>query len=109
MRHPARRPDSSGGGRNGTLTGGCTWVAGKYNNAVSLNGSNGYVVLPNTLTTSLNDFTIAAWVKLTANNTWNRIFDFGAGTATFMFLSPNASGTSVRYSIKYRRGGTADQ
>lgn len=45
--------------------------------------------------------TIAAWVKLSANDPWHRIFDFGGtgtGAATrFMYLTPNGGG-GLRFS-----------
>lgn len=99
--------DSSGNSKNGTATGGYTWAAGRYKNAISLNGSSGYVVLPTGLMSSINDFTISAWVYLNANSTWNRIFDFGTLTATYMFLSPNGGAGKIRYAIKYN--GSAEQ
>jgi len=44
--------------------------------------------LPNDFTTTLTDYTVACWVNLTTINYWGRIFDFGNGTATNMFLCP---------------------
>lgn len=91
--------DSSGHGKTGTLTNGPTWVTGKTGNGVNLDGTNGYVSLPNGLVSSLTNFSIVTWVKLDANNTWNRIFDFGTGSSYYMFLTGNA-GSVVRYAIK---------
>ena len=95
--------DWSGYAMGGALNGGCSWAAGKYSNAISLNGSNGYVSLPNGLVSSLTDFTVSAWVYLNTNNTWNRIFDFGTGTTYYMFLTGNA-GSVTRYAIKANSG-----
>ena len=91
----------------GTLNGGCTWVAGHTNNGLQFNGTNAYVSLAGNPTTSLNDFTIACWVYLNTNNGWNRIFDFGTGTNTYMCLTPSAGGGVIRYIIKYN--GSAEQ
>jgi fibronectin type 3 domain-containing protein len=92
--------DSSGNGWNGTLVGGPTWVAGKFNNAINLNGSGQYVTLPIGVVNGLNDFTIAAWVKLASVSNWMRIFDFGTGTEAYMFLTPlNDHTNTVRYAI----------
>jgi hypothetical protein len=55
----------------------------------------------------INDFTIACWVKLTSNAMWSRIFDFGSGTATNMFLTPQSSSGKIRYAIRYN--GSAEQ
>jgi hypothetical protein len=91
--------DSSGNAHTGTLIGGATWVAGKKNNAVALNGSTGYVSLPAGLLTDVGDFTIATWVYWNASSTWQRIFDFGSGTSHYMFLTPRASNGMARFAI----------
>ena len=58
--------DLSGNGKTGTLINGPVWSAGKYGNALSYNGVNSYVSLPNTLDIAAVPFTIAAWVKTTS-------------------------------------------
>lgn len=87
--------------RNGTLASGATLVPGVAGNAVSLDGTaNGYVTLPVGLVNSLNDFSVATWVKLDASANWARIFDFGSGTTNYMFLTPkNGANGTLRYSI----------
>jgi len=104
--------DFTPNGWNGTLVNGPTWVAGKYGNAVNLDGSNDYVSLPTGIMSTLDRCTVAAWVKLDSNNTWNRIFDFGSGTSVNMFLTPN-SGSTIRFAItigggEQRINGTAN-
>ncbi|MDJ1496631.1 glycosyl hydrolase [Cytophagaceae bacterium DM2B3-1] len=90
------------GGYNGTLINGVTWSAGKDSlsgGATVSKSLQSYIQLPQGVVSTLNDFTIAAWLKLPAdlgNNT--RIFDFGSGTGTFMILAPK-SGTNIRYKI----------
>lgn len=86
------------GGKNGTGSGSPTYVAGKTGQAVNLSGSTQYVSLPAGIVSTLNDFTIATWVKLTAVSTWARIFDFGNNTTTNMFLVPS-SGSTIRFAI----------
>ncbi|MFO0589421.1 MAG: LamG-like jellyroll fold domain-containing protein [Polyangiaceae bacterium] len=54
--------DSSGNGANGTLTGGYSRTPGALGNAAQLDGTTGYVDIPNTSLTG--DFTFATWVKL---------------------------------------------
>jgi len=102
------RAVDSWGARHGTLTGGASFTTGLQGKAVQLNGSNGYVALPAGLMSSVNDFTIAGWVKLTASITWARLFDFGTGTTNYMFLSPVSGTNTVRYAIKVN-GGTEQQ
>lgn len=83
--------DSSGNGHTGTLTGGASWALGKKGHAVSLDGSTGYVSLPGDMVADVSDFTIAAWVYLNASKTWERIFDFGAGTGRYVMLTPRSN------------------
>jgi autotransporter-associated beta strand protein len=92
--------DSGAHGNTGTLMSGATWVSGIISNAVHLDGTaNGYVSFPSGLVSTLNDFTICCWVKADVSAMWARVFDFGSGTGTYMFLSPfNGSGV-VRYAI----------
>jgi len=89
--------DSSGNGKTGTLNGGCTWVAGKTNNGINLDGATGYVSLPNGLVSTLTNFSIVTWAKLDATNYWSRVFDFGSGTDSYMFLCLT---DGLRYAIK---------
>jgi hypothetical protein len=102
-------PDASGNGKNGTLIGGATWVAGRVgSNAVRLSGANQYVDLPNALVQGCTDFTFAGWVNLAANPNWGRVFDFGNGTPTNMFLTTRAGGATLRFAIK-NNGGAEQQ
>ena len=91
--------DTTGHGWNGTLVNGTTWVVGESGNAVSMNGVNQYVSLPSGVVSSLNDFTISAWVKLNALSTWARLFDFSTGTGDYIVLSPAASPSGLRFGI----------
>jgi hypothetical protein len=103
--------DSSGNGKNAALSGGATWVAGHAGNALSLNGSNAYGSLPTGIVSALNDFTVATWVKVDASTNWTRIFDFGTGTSTSMFLTPKAgsSGGGLRFAITTSGSGGEQQ
>ena len=68
--------DGSGPGHNGTLMNGATWTAGKFGNAVSLDGTNDYlsVANPNSLNFGTSDFTIALWIKRQATGKEHAIF-----------------------------------
>jgi hypothetical protein len=92
--------------RNGTLAAGAGWTAGRVGNSVSLNGSGtGYVTLPSGVVSGLAaNFSIASWVYVNANGTWARLFDFGTGTASYMFLAPVSGGNTVRYAITIGSG-----
>ena len=93
--------DATGNGWNGTLTGGASFVAGNIGNAVDLDGTNGYVSLPTGVVSNASTATVSAWVNLDSVSNWSRIFDFGSGTSTNMFLTPkNGNNGKIRFAIK---------
>ncbi|MDQ0877740.1 hypothetical protein QFZ77_006399 [Paenibacillus sp. V4I3] len=93
--------DATGNGWNGTLVGGASRVAGKSGNAVDLSGTSQYVALPTGVVSGDDKITVAAWVNLDTVSNWNRIFDFGSGSSTYMFLSPkNGANGKIRFAIK---------
>jgi DUF1680 family protein len=93
--------DASGNPSGGpaTLVGGATFGAGRVGNALRLDGSSGYVRLPSGLLANVGDFTVALWVNLAAATQWSRIFDFGSGTSSYMFLTPRSSAGGIRFAI----------
>lgn len=61
--------DSTGNGNIGTLQTGATWTTGKVGtNAVNLNGTTGYVSVPNPVIDTSQSYTVTAWVKLAATS-----------------------------------------
>ena len=99
--------DSSGNNNNATLTGTASFSSGVSGNALTLGG--GFAQLPNNITTTITDFTIAAWVNISTLANWERIFDFGSGTTRYMFLTPDAGGTNaLRFAIT-TNGGSGEQ
>jgi glucose/arabinose dehydrogenase/PKD repeat protein len=83
-----------------------------FGNAVRLNGpsSNEFVELPQGVVSDVEDFTVSAWVDWDGGQDWARIFDFGSGTGTYMFLTPNAGGADgLRYAITTTGGGAGEQ
>lgn len=91
--------DGSGRGMHSTLFNGPARVTGKGGNAVDLSGSSQYISLPAAPVNTLNNFTIAAWVNLDAVSQYARIFDFGSGTNSYMFLTPRSADNTVRFAI----------
>ena len=90
--------DSSGNSETGTLTGAAAFGPGISGNALSLTG--GSATLPTALVSNVNDFTISAWINVTTLANWARVFDFGSGTGSYMFLTPDAGGTNaLRFAI----------
>ena len=56
--------DSSGNGNHGTLTNGPSWTSGKIGGAVSFDGADDYVQVPDSNTLDLaNALTLAMWIK----------------------------------------------
>ncbi|MCZ4222958.1 glycosyl hydrolase [Pedobacter rhodius] len=95
------------GGYNGTVMNTSTWTAGKDGPTGALNlvkSASSYLKLPTGVVSTLNDFTIATWVKLPSNLSNNtRIFDFGTSTNNFMILIPK-TGSNLRYKIAAATG-----
>jgi hypothetical protein len=46
-----------------------------------------------------DDITISLWAYWNGGGIWQRLFDFGNNTTQYMFLSPNAAGTNLRFAI----------
>ncbi len=60
--------DSSGNGLDGTLKGGAKWVAGQLGGALSFDGSDDFVEIPNNALLSLTtQITISAWTYMAPN------------------------------------------
>jgi len=99
--------DTSGNSRNATLvtgtggTAGYSFGAGKVNNALHLvKASQGNATIANTGLGAATEMTVAAWVYLNTSVEWQRVWDFGNSTTTYMFLSPKSSVTKfIRFAI----------
>ncbi|HET7734016.1 MAG TPA: LamG-like jellyroll fold domain-containing protein [Paludibacter sp.] len=92
-------PDNSGSNQKGIKNGSVTTVIGVCGNAMHFATSSDYIKLPDNITKTLTDFSVACWVKLDQVNASSRIFDFGTGPASYMSLTPLASGAGLRFSI----------
>jgi hypothetical protein len=97
--------DATGNGHTATMVGGASFAAGLRGNAATLGGSPQSVSLPSGIVSGLTSFSISTWVKLTGGSdgglpAWSRIFDFGTGITTYMFLTPNNGATgTLRFAI----------
>ncbi len=84
-------------------------VPGRFGNAVRLGGDGpAYATMPANILAGVNDFTVATWVNPASTSTWSRIFDFGTGTTSNMFLTINA-GSGPRFAITTGGGGAEQQ
>jgi hypothetical protein len=73
------------GQHTGTLQSGALWTAGKYGAALSLDGTNDHVSVPDAAPLDLGRTgTIEAWVKLDTINRWHGIVSKGSLNANHM-------------------------
>ncbi len=95
--------DSSGNANDGVISGDAAWTTGKFEGALSFDGTDDYVTLPiGSLLSALEDTTFTLWANWSGSGgDWQRIVDFGSGTSTYAFLSANRGGTSSpRFAIR---------
>ena len=71
---------------------------GVADNAIVFDGVDDYVQLP-TGSLASEDITIATWVKWDGGADWQRIFDFGDDTSTYMFLTPSSDQDLMHFGI----------
>jgi hypothetical protein len=99
--------DSSGHGKHASLANGSggsptgfAFSSGRVGNALTLSSaSRAYVSLPAGIVAPLSAMTIATWVKLKSGAAFQRIFDFGVDTGTFMYLVNAGDSGFVRFRI----------
>lgn len=91
----------SAGNANGSVQNGQLSGTGE----VALDGNDQFVNLPNGIVSQLQSATFEAWVDWAGSSQWQRIFDFGSSDEaenttgfgqTYLFLTPRATGNSVR-------------
>lgn len=102
--------DASGGGNNGTIFGGVTATADRFGNvgqALQFNGTNGYIDVPDGVYFTGSDFTVSSWVRVTAYNSWSRLFDFGNGPASNNVLMALSNLTTGRPATEIYNGTTS--
>jgi hypothetical protein len=100
--------DSSGKNYHGTLTGDSGYNAGYSGKALNFNGSSTYVALPlGPLMPTLSNATVATHVNFNGGTgSWQRVFDFGADSTVYMFLSPRQSTSgAMRFAIRTAAAG----
>ncbi|WEA00040.1 cellulose binding domain-containing protein [Mucilaginibacter sp. SJ] len=100
------------GANHAALAATASRAAGKFGKSLLLDGSaSAYATLPAGIFSTLNDFTISAWVRMDAISTWMRVFDFGSSTTQYMFLTVQAGVTNGQSTIRYatKNGSAAEQ
>lgn len=96
-----RLADDAGNGNDAAVMGAASFAAGRSGQALALDGSDSFAMLPPRLGDS-TDFTFAAWVYWGGGGGWQRIFDLGDGTNNFLCLTPKTGNDNlgVRFTIK---------
>ncbi len=84
------------------------WTAGRVGNAVRVSGApfTTYAELPTGIVSGLTDFSVATWVDLTEQESWTRILDFGTSGDNYMFLTPAAGSSGLRFMLRPSGGET---
>jgi Concanavalin A-like lectin/glucanases superfamily len=82
------------GGSTGALNGGATYPG---NGTVVLDGSSGYVYLPNDIVSNYTSVTYEIWTTPTSENAWARLFDFGTSSGGAGTGSGTAGNTGVTW------------
>lgn len=88
----------SAGSNDGTASGSPAYTTGRIGQAIDLDGTDDFVTLPASVADS-DDITVAAWVHWDGGDPWQRLFDFGSDTASYMFLSPLSGAGTLRFAI----------
>lgn len=91
--------DNSGNSLNGTILGGVTATTDRFGNsgqALTFNGTNGYIDVPDGIYFTGSSFTASVWVRLNSYASWSRIFDFGNGPGSNNVLLSPTNGTTGR-------------
>lgn len=96
-------PLATAGGVNAVPAGGPTYTTGQSGQSINLDGTDDHAVLPAGIASS-DEITIAAWVQWDGGGNWQRLFDFGNGTGSYLFLTPKSGSNTMRFVIK--NGGT---
>ena len=102
--------DASGNNVNGTLMGGTSAVADRFGNAtgaIQLNGTNGYIDVPDGVYFNGGPFTVSCWFNKQTNANFSRLFDFGNGQQSNNILAILTNGTNGRAGAQNYTGAAA--
>ena len=90
--------DTSGYGNHGVAQGTPTYVAGQREQALQFGGDNFVRMQENISHSSALSF--AGWVYWDGGGDWQRVFDFGNGVGSYLFLTPRSGDGTLRFGIK---------
>ena len=77
---------------------GVSFTTNGTHQSIQFNGSNGYLELPYYVG-DFQEMTFATWARGSSTSAWQRIFDFGNGEDSYLFLTPT-NGSAMRFEIK---------
>jgi len=98
--------DGWGNGQDAMQVGAPVFTAGKFGQAIALNGATDYLqISPRVGDTA--DWSFTGWVYWNGGGDWQRIFDLGLDTSHYLFLTPRAGGAGLRFAIN--SGGVEQQ
>ena len=89
---------AAAGTANATVAGGPAYTTGQKGQAIALDGTDDHVVLPEGISSG-DEITLATWVLWNGGGNWQRIFDFGNGTGSYLFLTPKSGSNTLRFVI----------
>jgi cytochrome c len=98
------------GGSHGTVNGTASFTG---SGMLTLNGTDGYVNLPNGLISGQNSATFETWLTWNGGGNWQRIFDFGdndqgennqGNGLTYVILTPRSFEGVLRFAISTNAG-----
>ena len=104
-------PNDSSNGFDGVLMGDPVFTTGKINQALTFDGSNDYVEIPEGFNDFQSGLTISLWARPTAAGSAARFIDFGRGEADEnIFFSRTGTTNTLEYDVYHMNvpGGTVE-
>ncbi len=100
-------------GNGATLDGSKLTLPGTTNGNQAPGSISAYVDLPNGLISSKTDLTLEFWATVVSNKSWQRLFDFGIGTAGEITGSetgaPGGTQSVDQFMLAVQRGGNLNE
>lgn len=82
-----------------SLANGAALVSEARGRVLAFDGSDDHAILPEGIASS-EAITVASWVRWDGGNAWQRIFDFGNGTDSYLMMTPRSNGNRLEFAIK---------
>jgi hypothetical protein len=98
--------DTSGHSNTGTVAG-ATWTPntdGRNGGAINFAAKNDAVKVPANLFANASGLVVAAWVKLSANEAENRLFDFGSSVGNHIYLALKNGAGVMEFGVQLATG-----